>query len=182
MNQRALPWHRSARSPCHVDLHNRSSLAGTAARDNALFMRQSRAQSSRIRRRHMVSVGRFAPAAQAHGRGFAAKRNSAAPSPILIPLRLRLSGLQRESLTDSSAAKPATVKAAQSIDSAGKHGVASAHRNQPSRARQCLRARSAGAGVHISRAGDAKGLPPRTQPAKPTPAGHSETTPAANRP
>jgi len=38
------------------------------------------------------------------------KRNSAAPSPILIPLRLRLSGLQRDSLTDSSAAKPATVK------------------------------------------------------------------------
>ena len=30
---------------------------------------------------------------------------------MLMPLRLRLSGLQRVSLTDSSATKPATVKA-----------------------------------------------------------------------
>src|ERR1043165_7462558 len=37
-------------------------------------------------------------------------RNRAAPSPILMPLRLRLRGLQHEGLTDSSAAKPATVK------------------------------------------------------------------------
>src|SRR5258706_12002818 len=38
-------------------------------------------------------------------------KNSAAPSPILIPLRFRLSGLQRVALTESSAANPLTVRA-----------------------------------------------------------------------
>src|SRR5450830_728484 len=37
-------------------------------------------------------------------------RKSAAPSPMLMPWRLALSGLQRSALTESSAAKPAMVK------------------------------------------------------------------------
>src|SRR4030095_1994693 len=36
-------------------------------------------------------------------------RNNAAPSPILMPLRFRLSGLHCVSLIDSSALNPATV-------------------------------------------------------------------------
>ena len=36
-------------------------------------------------------------------------RNSAAPSPRLMPLRAAESGLQRAALTDSRAEKPATV-------------------------------------------------------------------------
>jgi hypothetical protein len=59
----------------------------------------------------MVTVGRFAPAAQATAAGSRLIRNSAAPSPMLMPLRLALKGLQRAALTDSSALKPATVKA-----------------------------------------------------------------------
>src|SRR5450830_86377 len=38
-------------------------------------------------------------------------RNRAAPSPILMPWRFALIGLQRSALTDSRAEKPATVKA-----------------------------------------------------------------------
>ncbi|MNV44554.1 hypothetical protein D3C71_1363190 [compost metagenome] len=36
-------------------------------------------------------------------------RNSAAPSPMLMPLRLTENGLQRAAETDSNALKPATV-------------------------------------------------------------------------